>query len=42
MKQYKYPYIITLFYRAGSPASLRVYTILKQAPAAASEHATEN
>jgi hypothetical protein len=42
MKQYKYPNIITLFYQAGSPASLPVYIILKQAPAAASEHATED
>jgi arsenate reductase-like glutaredoxin family protein len=42
IKQYKYPNVITLFHKAGSPASLRVYTILKQASATASEHATED
>ncbi|KAH6668329.1 thioredoxin-like protein [Halenospora varia] len=34
--------VITLFHKASSPASLRVYTLLKQASAIASEHATED
>jgi hypothetical protein len=34
--------LITLFHKASSPASLRVYTLLKQASANASEHATED
>ncbi|PVH67289.1 hypothetical protein DL98DRAFT_444015, partial [Cadophora sp. DSE1049] len=31
-----------LFHKASSPASLRVYTLLKKASAIASEHATED
>lgn len=34
--------VITLFHKASSPASLRVNTLLKQASANASEHATED
>ncbi|KAH6704379.1 thioredoxin-like protein, partial [Leptodontidium sp. MPI-SDFR-AT-0119] len=39
---YKPHNVITLFHKAGSPASLRMYTLLKQASAIASEHATED
>ncbi|KAH7409325.1 thioredoxin-like protein [Cadophora sp. MPI-SDFR-AT-0126] len=34
--------VITLFHKASSPASIRVNTLLKQASANASEHATED
>ncbi|KAJ4416042.1 hypothetical protein N0V82_006965 [Gnomoniopsis sp. IMI 355080] len=34
--------IVTLFHKASSPASTRVATLLKQASANASEHATED
>jgi hypothetical protein len=34
--------VITLFHKASLPVSLRVYTLLKQASAIASEHATED
>jgi hypothetical protein len=34
--------VITLFHKASSPASLRVHTVLKQASANASAHATED
>lgn len=33
---------MTLFHKAGSPASTRVATLLKQASANAAEHATED
>ncbi|KAK0105974.1 hypothetical protein ONS95_004483 [Cadophora gregata] len=39
---YKPLNVITLFHKASSPASLRVYTLLKQASAIAGEHATED
>ncbi|KAH6716394.1 hypothetical protein BKA61DRAFT_423729, partial [Leptodontidium sp. MPI-SDFR-AT-0119] len=39
---YKLHNVITLFHKASSPASLRVYTLLKQASAIASEYATED
>jgi hypothetical protein len=34
--------VITLFHKAGSPASVRVHTLLKQASATAAAHATED
>ncbi|EOO01688.1 putative duf1687 domain containing protein [Phaeoacremonium minimum UCRPA7] len=34
--------IVTLFHKASSPASMRVVTLLKQASATATEHATED
>lgn len=40
--QHKTLDVITLFHKAGSPASLRVHTLLKQASAKASEHATQD
>ncbi|PVH71303.1 hypothetical protein DL98DRAFT_435407, partial [Cadophora sp. DSE1049] len=39
---HKSPNIITLFHKASSPASIRVYTLLKQISATAIEYATED
>src|ERR1700712_6105261 len=40
--QHKTKDVITLFHKASAPASVRVQTLLKQASANASEHATED
>lgn len=41
-QQHKTKDIVTLFHKASSPASVRVATLLKQASANATEHATED
>jgi len=42
IEQHKTKDVISLFHNAKSPASIRVNTLLKQASANASEHATED